>query len=108
MSNKNTPNSKSVSALDSNSTARNGIAATPIKSSPLFGWLYAGTDLLSAKLDQVAGMVSQRIDDTHETINAMQTKGLEVESELRQTLNPFAIVDSAQKLVSSTTMPMAY
>ena len=104
MSNKNTPNSKSVSALDSNSTARNGIAATPIKSSPLFGWLYAGTDLLSAKLDQVAGMVSQRIDDTHETINAMQTKGLEVESELRQTLNPFAIVDSAQKLVSSTPL----
>jgi len=105
MSNKTIPNSTLPSSLDKESTAANGTAVSPFKSSPLFGWLYAGTDLIAARLDQAAGMVSQKIDDTtQETINAMQAKGLEVESELRQTLNPFALVDVAQKLVTSTPL----
>lgn len=104
MSNKTIPNSTLPSSLDKESTAANGAAVSPFKSSPLFGWLYAGTDLIAARLDQAAGMVSQKIDDTQETINAMQAKGLEVESELRQTLNPFALVDVAQKFVTSTPL----
>ena len=38
----------------------------------------------------------------------MQAKGLEVESELRRTLNPFALVDAAQKLVASTPLFSAF
>ena len=104
MSNKNIPNSELVPVAERKTTTLNGSNASPLKSSPLFGWLFAGSDLLSEKLDQAAGVVSQRIDDTHETINAMQVKGLEVESELRRTLNPFALVDAAQKLVASTPL----
>lgn len=104
MSNKNIPNPEVVPVVETDSTTLNGTTVSPLKSSPLFGWLFAGSDLLSAKLDQAAGVVSQRIDDTHETINAMQVKGLEVESELRRTLNPFALVDTAQKLVASTPL----
>ena len=104
MSNKNIPNPEAVPVVETDSTTLNGTTVSPLKSSPLFGWLFAGSDLLSAKLDQAAGVVSQRIDDTHETINAMQVKGLEVESELRRTLNPFALVDTAQKLVASTPL----
>lgn len=104
MSTKTIPNTTSPTTVDKDSTAANGTAPSPFKSSPLFGWLYAGTDLISAKLDQAAGMVSQKIDETQENINAMQAKGLEVESELRQTLNPFALVDAAQKFVSSTPL----
>jgi flagellar biosynthesis GTPase FlhF len=79
--------------------ALEGNVSSSIKSSPLFGWLAAGSDLIAAKLDTAAGMVSQRIDDTHEAIQTMQAKGLEVESELKRTLNPMAIVDTAQKIV---------
>ncbi|GFD82550.1 hypothetical protein KUL118_54120 [Tenacibaculum sp. KUL118] len=104
MSNKSNPNTKPLATTDNASTASAGTATSPLKSSPLFGWLYAGTDLISAKLDQAAGVVSQKIDDTHETINAMQAKGLEVESELRKTLNPFAMVNAAQKFVSATPL----
>ncbi len=104
MSNKNIPNPEAVPVVETDSTTLNGTTVSPLKSSPLFGWLFAGSDLLSAKLDQAAGVVSQRIDDTHETINAMQVKGLEVENELRRTLNPFALVDTAQKLVASTPL----
>ena len=104
MSNKDIPNPEAVPVVETDSTSLNGTTVSPLKSSPLFGWLFAGSDLLSAKLDQAAGVVSQRIDDTHETINAMQVKGLEVESELRRTLNPFALVDTAQKLVASTPL----
>ena len=104
MSNKNIPNPEAVPVVETDSTTLNGTTVSPLKSSPLFGWLFAGSDLLSAKLDQAAGVVSQRIDDTHETINAMQVKGLEVESELRRTLNPLALVDTAQKLVTSTPL----
>ena len=104
MSNKNIPNPELVPVAERKTTTLNGSNASPLKSSPLFGWLFAGSDLLSEKLDQAAGVVSQRIDDTHETINAMQVKGLEVESELRRTLNPFALVDAAQKLVASTPL----
>ena len=104
MSNKDIPNPEVVPVVETDSTTLNGTTVSPLKSSPLFGWLFAGSDLLSAKLDQAAGVVSQRIDDTHETINAMQVKGLEVESELRRTLNPFALVDTAQKLVASTPL----
>ncbi|MCZ8530074.1 hypothetical protein [Alteromonas sp. PRIM-21] len=104
MSNKNIPNPELVPVAERKATTLNGSNASLLKSSPLFGWLFAGSDLLSEKLDQAAGVVSQRIDDTHETINAMQVKGLEVESELRRTLNPFALVDAAQKLVASTPL----
>ncbi|WP_394223233.1 hypothetical protein [Alteromonas gracilis] len=104
MSNKNIPNTEPVSTLNSDASVLNGTKSSTLKSSPLFGWLYAGSDLLSAKLDHAAGVVSQKIDETHETINAMQVKGLEVEGELRRTLNPFAIVDTAQKLVTSTPL----
>ncbi|GFD67690.1 hypothetical protein [Alteromonas sp. KUL106] len=104
MSNKSNPNTKPLATTDNASIASADTATSPLKSSPLFGWLYAGTDLISAKLDQAAGVVSQKIDDTHETINAMQAKGLEVESELRKTLNPFAMVNAAQKFVSATPL----
>ena len=104
MSNKDIPNPEIVPVAERKTTTLNGSNVSPLKSSPLFGWLFAGSDLLSEKLDQAAGVVSQRIDDTHETINAMQVKGLEVESELRRTLNPFALVDTAQKLVASTPL----
>lgn len=108
MSNKKIPSTESVSTVDQDSSVLNGTATSPLKSSPLFGWLYAGSDLLSAKLDHAAGVVSQKIDDTQETINSMQAKGLEVESELRRTLNPFALVDAAQKLVASTPLFSAF
>ena len=108
MSNKKIPTTESVSTVDRDSSVLNGTATSPLKSSPLFGWLYAGSDLLSAKLDHAAGVVSQKIDDTQETINSMQAKGLEVESELRRTLNPFALVDAAQKLVASTPLFSAF
>ncbi|MCG7812184.1 hypothetical protein MI353_05375 [Alteromonas sp. MCA-1] len=108
MSNKKIPSTESVSTVDQDSSVINGTATSPLKSSPLFGWLYAGSDLLSAKLDHAAGVVSQKIDDTQETINSMQAKGLEVESELRRTLNPFALVDAAQKLVASTPLFSAF
>ncbi|USI27249.1 hypothetical protein ACD631_12790 [Alteromonas macleodii] len=108
MSNKKIPSTESVSTVDQDSSVLNGTATSPLKSSPLFGWLYAGSDLLSAKLDHAAGVVSQKIDDTQETINSMQAKGLEVESELRRTLNPFALVDAAQKLVVSTPLFSAF
>ncbi|MDK2764592.1 hypothetical protein F0261_08505 [Alteromonas sp. 07-89-2] len=108
MSNKKILSTESVSTVDQDSSVLNGTATSPLKSSPLFGWLYAGSDLLSAKLDHAAGVVSQKIDDTQETINSMQAKGLEVESELRRTLNPFALVDAAQKLVASTPLFSAF
>ena len=108
MSNKKNLTTESVSTVDRDSSVLNGTATSPLKSSPLFGWLYAGSDLLSAKLDHAAGVVSQKIDDTQETINSMQAKGLEVESELRRTLNPFALVDAAQKLVASTPLFSAF
>ncbi len=108
MSNKKNLTTESVSTVDRDSSVLNGTATSPLKSSPLFGWLYAGSDLLSAKLDHAAGVVSQKIDDTQETINSMQAKGLEVESELRRTLNPFALVDTAQKLVASTPLFSAF
>ena len=108
MSNKKIPSTESVSTVDQDSSVLNGTTTSPLKSSPLFGWLYAGSDLLSAKLDHAAGVVSQKIDDTQETINSMQAKGLEVESELRRTLNPFALVDAAQKLVASTPLFSAF
>ncbi|MEC7528619.1 MAG: hypothetical protein VX807_04380 [Pseudomonadota bacterium] len=108
MSNKKIPSTESVSTAVQDSSVLNGTATSPLKSSPLFGWLYAGSDLLSAKLDHAAGVVSQKIDDTQETINSMQAKGLEVESELRRTLNPFALVDAAQKLVASTPLFSAF
>ena len=108
MSNKKILTTESVSTVDRDSSVLNGTATSPLKSSPLFGWLYAGSDLLSAKLDHAAGVVSQKIDDTQETINSMQAKGLEVESELRRTLNPFALVDTAQKLVASTPLFSAF
>lgn len=75
-----------------------------LKSSPLFGWLYAGGDLVAAKLDEAAGIVSKALDDTHETINAMQTKGAEVESELKRTLNPATLIDNVQKLVTANPL----
>jgi hypothetical protein len=106
MSNKNSSNSaESVeSATDVTLASVNGSTSSLLKSSPLFGWLFAGSDLLSAKLDQAAGVVSKKIDDTHETIMSMQAKGAEVESELKRTLNPFSLIDSAQKLVTDNPL----
>ncbi|MEC8230122.1 MAG: hypothetical protein VX061_01655 [Pseudomonadota bacterium] len=103
MSNKNTPTTTNTgeTVTENPLVTINGTSSSSLKSSPLFGWLFAGSDLLSAKLDQAAGMVSQKIDDTHETIMAMQAKGMEVESELKRTLNPFSLVDTAQKLVTA-------
>ncbi|MEM7421841.1 MAG: hypothetical protein AAF364_19340 [Pseudomonadota bacterium] len=103
MSNKNTPTTTNTGETETENplVTINGTSSSSLKSSPLFGWLFAGSDLLSAKLDQAAGMVSQKIDDTHETIMAMQAKGMEVESELKRTLNPFSLVDTAQKLVTA-------
>lgn len=75
-----------------------------LKASPVFGWLFAGTDLLSSTLDQAAGLVSQKLDETHEAIQSMQDKGLEVESELKRVLNPFAWMDSAQQMVTSNPL----
>ncbi len=77
---------------------------TALKASPVFGWLFAGTDLLSSTLDQAAGLVSQKLDETHEAIQSMQDKGLEVESELKRVLNPFTWVDSAQQMVTSNPL----
>lgn len=103
MSNKNTPTTTNTgeTVTENPLVTINGTSSSSLKSSPLFGWLFAGSDLLSAKLDQAAGMVSQKIDDTHETIMAMQAKGMEMESELKRTLNPFSLVDTAQKLVTA-------
>jgi hypothetical protein len=106
MSNKNTPTTTNTGETETENplVTINGTSSSSLKSSPLFGWLFAGSDLLSAKLDQAAGMVSQKIDDTHETIMAMQAKGMEVESELKRTLNPFSLVDTAQKLVTANPL----
>ena len=68
MSNKNIPNPEAMPVVQRESTTLNGITSSSLKSSPLFGWLFAGSDLLSAKLDQAAGVVSQKIDNTQETI----------------------------------------
>jgi len=77
---------------------------SPLKSSPLFGWLFAGADMITAELDQAAGIVSKQIDKTQEVFQQMQTKGVEVEADLRRTFNPFMFVDAAQNLVKSTTV----
>ncbi|CAD5268994.1 conserved hypothetical protein [Alteromonas sp. 38] len=74
------------------------------KSSPLFGWLTAGSDLISAQLESTATTVSKKIDDTHSSIEAMQRKGAEVEGELKRRFNPVSLVDSAQQLVMSTPL----
>lgn len=84
------------------SSTNTNIAA--LKASPVFGWLFAGTDLLSSTLDQAAGLVSEKLDETHEAIQSMQDKGLEVESELKRVLNPFTWVDSAQQMVTSNPL----
>ena len=52
------------------------------KSSPFFGWLTAGADLITAQLESAANTVSQRLDDTHEAFESMQVKGKQVETEL--------------------------
>jgi hypothetical protein len=74
------------------------------KSSPFFGWLTAGADLITAQLESAANTVSQRLDDTHEAFESMQVKGKQVETELKQTWHPATVIDSAQQLVS--TLPV--
>ena len=74
------------------------------KSSPFFGWLTAGADLITAQLESAANTVSQRLDDTHEAFESMQVKGKQVETELKQTWRPATVIDSAQQLVS--TLPV--
>ena len=81
-----------------------GSITTSLKSSPIFGWFYAGADMLSAELDQVAGLVSKQIDKTTETLQEMQSKGIEVEADLRRSLSPFAFLDAAQNLVKSSSV----
>ncbi|BFT29840.1 hypothetical protein D210916BOD24_10160 [Alteromonas sp. D210916BOD_24] len=97
MSNRSTSKASDISPVKSGST-------DSLKSSPLFGWLFAGGDLVAAKLDVAAGLVSKALDDTHETLNAMQMKGVEVESDLKRALNPATFIDNVQKLV--TTNPL--
>lgn len=74
------------------------------KSSPFFGWLTAGADLITAQLESAANTVSQRLDDTHEAFESMQVKGKQVETELKQTWHPATVIDTAQQLVS--TLPV--
>ena len=74
------------------------------KSSPFFGWLTAGADLITAQLESAANTVSQRLDDTHEAFESMQVKGKQVETELKQSWHPATVIDSAQQLVS--TLPV--
>ncbi|WP_375278260.1 hypothetical protein [Alteromonas australica] len=74
------------------------------KSSPFFGWLTAGADLITAQLESAANTVSQRLDETHEAFESMQVKGKQVETELKQTWHPATVIDSAQQLVS--TLPV--
>jgi hypothetical protein len=81
-----------------------GSITTSLKSSPIFGWFYAGADMLSAELDQVAGLVSKQIDKTSETLQEMQSKGIEVEADLRRSFSPFLFFDAAQNLVKSTSV----
>ncbi|WP_032095957.1 MULTISPECIES: hypothetical protein [unclassified Alteromonas] len=81
-----------------------GSITTSLKSSPIFGWFYAGADMLSAELDQVAGLVSKQIDKTSETLQEMQSKGIEVEADLRRSFSPFVFFDAAQNLVKSTSV----
>ena len=40
MSNKKIPSTESVSTVDQDSSVLNGTTTSPLKSSPLFGWLY--------------------------------------------------------------------
>ncbi len=81
-----------------------GELSKQVKSSPLIGWLSAGSDLIAAKLDGAAAVVSQALDNTHETLNSMQAKGVEVEADIKRALNPMALLDNAQKLVMSTPL----
>lgn len=81
-----------------------GSITTSLKSSPIFGWFYAGADMLSAELDQIAGLVSKQIDKTSETLQEMQSKGIEVEADLRRSFSPFVFFDAAQNLVKSTSV----
>lgn len=81
-----------------------GSITTSLKSSPIFGWFYAGADMLTAELDQVAGLVSKQIDKTSETLQEMQSKGIEVEADLRRSFSPFVFFDAAQNLVKSTSV----
>lgn len=81
-----------------------GSITTSLKSSPIFGWFYAGAEMLTAELDQVASLVSKQIDKTSETLQEMQSKGIEVEADLRRSLSPFVFLDAAQNLVKSTSV----
>ena len=78
--------------------------STKYKSSPIFGWLTAGSDLLTAQLESVAQTVSDRLDDTHEIMLSMQEKGVQVEKELKQALPTGNLFSSVQGFVSS--MPL--
>lgn len=78
--------------------------STKYKSSPIFGWLTAGSDLLTAQLESVAQTVSDKLDDTHEIMLSMQEKGVQVEKELKQALPTGNLFSSVQGFVSS--MPL--
>lgn len=93
-----------VSAEVKSPATSQGSITTSLKSSPIFGWFYAGADMLSAELDQVAGLVSKQIDKTSETLQEMQSKGIEVEADLRRSFSPFVFFDAAQNLVKSTSV----
>jgi len=84
--------------------SQGGFMSTKYKSSPIFGWLTAGSDLLTAQLESVAQTVSDRLDDTHEIMLSMQEKGVQVEKELKQALPTGNLFSSVQGFVSS--MPL--
>ncbi|WP_269520884.1 hypothetical protein [Alteromonas sp. BMJM2] len=106
MSNNSTQSKQTVvvSAEVKAPTTSQGSITTSLKSSPIFGWFYAGAEMLTAELDQVAGLVSKQIDKTSETLQEMQSKGIEVEADLRRSLSPFVFLDAAQNLVKSSSV----
>ncbi|MEW9799118.1 hypothetical protein [Alteromonas sp. CYL-A6] len=75
------------------------MTASQKPTSPLFGWVAAGADLLSAQVEQVTGVVSKQIDATHALFEDLQQRGEAVDSQLRQTLNPSTVFSSLQNMM---------
>lgn len=73
-------------------------------SSPLFGWVAAGADLLSAQVEQVTGVVSKQIDATHALFEDLQHRGEEVDSQIRQSLNPSSVFSSLQNMIMANPL----
>lgn len=72
------------------------------KSSPIFGWLVAGTDLFTSQIEDAAKTLNKKLDDTHAALDSLQIKGEEVEDNLKRKFNPFSVVDNAYELIKSS------